>query len=134
MRVAGVPQRDGIDLVDVPRHERGKGFLGAAIRVFAQQSIVIQFLHLHLIAAKGENVTVLFSSTLATLRCGIIAKRRKAYEAAQTHTRERQVAGISDRAPRRLGQDLRDPLCRQSASIAFAGQWLREKLERHKLP
>ena len=32
MRIAGVAQRDGIDLVDVPRDERGKGVLGIALR------------------------------------------------------------------------------------------------------
>ena len=37
-----------------------KGFLGTALHVFAQQSNVIQFLHLHLNAAKAENVTFFF--------------------------------------------------------------------------
>jgi signal transduction histidine kinase len=47
---------------------------------------------------------------------------------------ERQVAEISDREQRRIGQDLHDTLCQQLVSIAFAGELLRDKLERHKLP
>ena len=47
---------------------------------------------------------------------------------------ERQVAEISDREQRRIGQDLHDTLCQQLVSIAFAGELLREKLERYKLP
>jgi signal transduction histidine kinase len=46
---------------------------------------------------------------------------------------ERQVAEISDREQRRIGQDLHDTLCQQLVSIAFAGELLREKLERYKL-
>jgi signal transduction histidine kinase len=47
---------------------------------------------------------------------------------------ERQVAEISDREQRRIGQDLHDTLCQQLVSICFATEVLREKLERHKLP
>src|SRR3984885_2460382 len=47
---------------------------------------------------------------------------------------ERQVAEISDREQRRIGQDLHDTLCQQMVSIAFAGELLREKLERYSLP
>ena len=47
---------------------------------------------------------------------------------------ERQVAEISDREQRRIGQDLHDTLCQQLVSIAFASELLREKLERYKLP
>ena len=47
MRIAGVPERDRINLVDVPRDEHGKSILGAALGIFLQQSDVIQFLHLH---------------------------------------------------------------------------------------
>jgi hypothetical protein len=45
-RISRVPKRDGIDFVDMSRDERGKGWLGAIRHVFAQQSVVIQFLHL----------------------------------------------------------------------------------------
>jgi signal transduction histidine kinase len=47
---------------------------------------------------------------------------------------ERQVAEISDREQRRIGQDLHDTLCQQLVSISFAIELLREKLERYKLP
>ena len=47
---------------------------------------------------------------------------------------ERQVAEISDREQRRIGQDLHDTLCQQLVSIAFAAELLREKLQRYKLP
>jgi hypothetical protein len=45
MRIACVPQRGGINLVHVPRDEFGKSCLGMECDVFAQQGIVIQFLH-----------------------------------------------------------------------------------------
>ena len=60
MRIACVAQRDRIDLVDMPRDECGKGFLGIALNVFAQQGGVIQFVHLHLNAADWENPTAFF--------------------------------------------------------------------------
>jgi signal transduction histidine kinase len=47
---------------------------------------------------------------------------------------ERQVAEISDREQRRIGQDLHDTLCQQLVSICFATELLREKLARYKLP
>jgi hypothetical protein len=56
-----VAQGDGIDLVDVPRDEFGKRRLGAAFGKFAQQSIVIQFVHPHLNAANGGKVTDFFA-------------------------------------------------------------------------
>jgi signal transduction histidine kinase len=46
---------------------------------------------------------------------------------------ERQVAEISDREQRRIGQDLHDTLCQQLVSISFATELLRDKLERYKL-
>ncbi len=47
---------------------------------------------------------------------------------------EKQVAEISDREQRRIGQDLHDSLCQHLVSIGFAAELLREKLESHKLP
>ncbi len=47
---------------------------------------------------------------------------------------ERQVAEISDREQRRLGQDLHDTLCQHLVSIAFASELLRQKLENYHLP
>jgi signal transduction histidine kinase len=47
---------------------------------------------------------------------------------------ERQVAEISDREQRRIGQDLHDTLCQHLVSIAFASELLRDKLERCRLP
>jgi signal transduction histidine kinase len=47
---------------------------------------------------------------------------------------EKQVAEISDREQRRIGQDLHDSLCQHLVSIAFAAELLRDKLERHRLP
>jgi signal transduction histidine kinase len=47
---------------------------------------------------------------------------------------EKQVAEISDREQRRIGQDLHDSLCQHLVSIAFAAELLRDKLERYKLP
>jgi signal transduction histidine kinase len=47
---------------------------------------------------------------------------------------ERQVAEISDREQRRIGQDLHDTLCQQLVSISFATELLREKLEHQKRP
>ncbi|HEX4121904.1 MAG TPA: ATP-binding protein [Verrucomicrobiae bacterium] len=47
---------------------------------------------------------------------------------------EKQVAEISDREQRRIGQDLHDSLCQHLVSIAFAAELMRDKLERYKLP
>jgi len=47
---------------------------------------------------------------------------------------ERQVAEISDREQRRIGQDLHDTLCQHLVSISFASELLRDKLERNRLP
>ena len=57
MRIARVAQRDGIDLIDVPRDERGKGFLRAVLDVFLQQNAVVQFQHLQVNAADEGKVT-----------------------------------------------------------------------------
>jgi signal transduction histidine kinase len=46
---------------------------------------------------------------------------------------EKQVAEISDREQRRIGQDLHDSLCQHLVSIAFASELLRDKLERYRL-
>jgi signal transduction histidine kinase len=46
---------------------------------------------------------------------------------------EKQIAEISDREQRRIGQDLHDSLCQHMVSIAFAAELLRDKLERHNL-
>jgi signal transduction histidine kinase len=46
---------------------------------------------------------------------------------------EKQVAEISDREQRRIGQDLHDSLCQHLVSIAFAAELLRDKLERYQL-
>jgi PAS domain S-box-containing protein len=43
---------------------------------------------------------------------------------------EKQIAEISDREQRRIGQDLHDSLCQHMVSIAFAAELLRDKLER----
>jgi PAS domain S-box-containing protein len=47
---------------------------------------------------------------------------------------EKQVAEISDREQRRIGQDLHDSLCQHLVSIGFAAELLREKLVRHEFP
>src|SRR5881394_1265253 len=57
MRIARVAQRDGIDLIDVPRDERGKSFLRAVLDVFLQQNAVVQFQHLQVNAADQRKVT-----------------------------------------------------------------------------
>jgi len=46
---------------------------------------------------------------------------------------EKQIAEISDREQRRIGQDLHDNLCQHMVSIAFAAELLRDKLERKEL-
>jgi len=46
---------------------------------------------------------------------------------------EKQVAEISDREQRRIGQDLHDSLCQHMVSIAFAAELLRDKLARKEL-
>jgi signal transduction histidine kinase len=46
---------------------------------------------------------------------------------------EKQVAEISDREQRRIGQDLHDSLCQHLVSIAFASELLRDKLERYRM-
>ncbi len=46
---------------------------------------------------------------------------------------ERQIADVSDREQRRIGQDLHDTLCQQMVSAAFATEFLRDKLARQKL-
>jgi hypothetical protein len=45
MRVADVPQRDGINQIDVPRYQLGKGFVGMVFRILSQQHAVIRLLH-----------------------------------------------------------------------------------------
>jgi signal transduction histidine kinase len=46
---------------------------------------------------------------------------------------EKQVAEISDREQRRIGQDLHDSLCQHLVSIGFAAELLRDTLARHNL-
>jgi len=46
---------------------------------------------------------------------------------------EKQIAEISDREQRRIGQDLHDSLCQQLVSTGFAVELLRDKLERRNL-
>jgi signal transduction histidine kinase len=46
---------------------------------------------------------------------------------------EKQIAEISDREQRRIGQDLHDSLCQHMVSIAYAAEHLRDKLERKEL-
>jgi signal transduction histidine kinase len=46
---------------------------------------------------------------------------------------EKQIAEISDREQRRIGQDLHDGLCQHLVGVAFAGELLRENLARLKL-
>jgi signal transduction histidine kinase len=46
---------------------------------------------------------------------------------------EKQIAEISDREQRRIGQDLHDSLCQHLVSISFAAELLRDKLERRQL-
>jgi signal transduction histidine kinase len=46
---------------------------------------------------------------------------------------EKQIAEISDREQRRIGQDLHDSLCQHMVSIAFAAELLRDKLARKAL-
>jgi signal transduction histidine kinase len=47
---------------------------------------------------------------------------------------EKQIADISDREQRRIGQDLHDSLCQHLVSVAFAGELLRENLARQEAP
>src|SRR5687768_1681331 len=61
MLIASMPQRDGIHLVDVPGDQRSDRLFGIFLDIFSQQSGVIQFLHLPLNAADGEEVTGLFT-------------------------------------------------------------------------
>jgi signal transduction histidine kinase len=46
---------------------------------------------------------------------------------------EKQIAEVSDREQRRIGQDLHDSLCQHLVSAAFASEFLRDKLARQKL-
>lgn len=46
---------------------------------------------------------------------------------------EKQIAEISEREQRRIGQDLHDGLCQHLVSVAFAGELLRKDLERRNL-
>ncbi|HEX5398918.1 MAG TPA: hypothetical protein VFY06_07710 [Verrucomicrobiae bacterium] len=58
MRVAHVPQRDGIDQVDMPRHQFAERLVGMAPDELAQQRAVIHGLHLRISvrrAGKGDN-------------------------------------------------------------------------------
>jgi glucose-6-phosphate-specific signal transduction histidine kinase len=47
---------------------------------------------------------------------------------------ERQIAEVSDREQRRLGQDLHDGLCQHLVSTTFAARMLADKLAAHGLP
>jgi PAS domain S-box-containing protein len=46
---------------------------------------------------------------------------------------EKQIAEISDREQRRIGQDLHDSLCQQLVGTGFATELLREKLQQRRL-
>jgi PAS domain S-box-containing protein len=46
---------------------------------------------------------------------------------------EKQIAEVSDREQRRIGQDLHDGLCQHLVSVAFAGELLRENLARQRV-
>jgi signal transduction histidine kinase len=46
---------------------------------------------------------------------------------------EKQIADVSEREQRRIGQDLHDSLCQHLVSVAFAGELLRENLARQGL-
>jgi hypothetical protein len=52
----------------VPRDERGKGFVGTLLDIFAQQNDVIQFLHLPINAADREKPTMFFSGLTIEIR------------------------------------------------------------------
>ena len=47
---------------------------------------------------------------------------------------ERQIAEVSDREQRRLGQDLHDGLCQQLVSLAFAARTLADRLQEDARP
>ena len=45
MRIGHPPQRDGINQIDVPRHQRGKRLVGIIFHVLPQQRAVVRLLH-----------------------------------------------------------------------------------------
>jgi hypothetical protein len=60
MRVAHLPQRHGINEIDVPRHERGEGRLGIIPGVFAQPHNVVVRHFTHIIYAGVKRQQVIF--------------------------------------------------------------------------
>src|SRR5258706_16481 len=62
MVIPRISQCHRIDFADVPFHQRGKGCLGIAVRIFPQQRDVIPFLHSLINAADRGKVTILFNT------------------------------------------------------------------------
>ena len=63
MRIADLPQGDGINQIDVPRHQCCKRFIRMMFGIPAQQRAVIRGLHLAISVrrpAKGDNLFYLF--------------------------------------------------------------------------
>ncbi len=59
MRIGHSPERDGINQIDVPRHQRGKRLIGIIFRVLPQQRAVVRWLHSAISvrrAAKADNL------------------------------------------------------------------------------
>ena len=78
--VADVPQRHGINQIDMPRHQRGKRFIGLVFRVLLQQCAVIRWLHFPISVRHPAKTDNLFAPSGRGRRAGA----RPAYFAAFT--------------------------------------------------
>ena len=70
MRIADLPQRDGINQIDVPRHQRGKGLVGMIFRILPQQRAVIRGLHSSISVRHQANPDNLFADFEKQFLCG----------------------------------------------------------------
>ncbi len=64
MRIAHLPQRDGINQIDVPYHQRGKRLVGIIVRILPQQRAVVRWLHSPISVrrpAKADNLFAIFN-------------------------------------------------------------------------
>lgn len=63
--MAGLPEGDGIDQVDVTRHQPGEGLVGLVIHKLPQQCAVIGWLHLRISVRRPAKADKLFAAWLS---------------------------------------------------------------------
>ena len=76
MRIADLPQRDRIDQIDVPRHQRGKRFVGIIFRISPQQRAVVRGLHLGISVRCEAKTDKSFAQRMDKHRPGCLASKK----------------------------------------------------------